>query len=147
MKNGKYFYQKSYCQAQALNHSLIYLAFKWLVTSFIMSWAWHNFAQLVFFSFLWIRPLLRNLIKSIMTWNILEEKIVAFKNQQIFFASGDYILCQQHIPSFFLIVCFSSNLPFVIASYLAIQLVITVSLLRPSISGRVRIRWENNINR
>ncbi len=31
-------------------------------------------------------------------------------------------------------------LPLVMASYLAIQLVITVSLLRPSISGSVRIR-------
>ena len=32
--------------------------------------------------------------------------------------------------------------PLVMASYLAIQLVSTVSLLRPSISGRVRIRCK-----
>ena len=34
--------------------------------------------------------------------------------------------------------------PFVIASNFAIQLVITVSLLRPSISGRVLILWNEN---
>jgi hypothetical protein len=34
------------------------------------------------------------------------------------------------------------SLPFVMASYLAIQLVMTVSLLSPSMSGNVRIRWK-----
>ena len=35
--------------------------------------------------------------------------------------------------------------PFVIASNFAIQLVITVSLLNPSISGRVLIRWKRKL--